>query len=497
MVLFAALTLWCLPAAVMAQDAVAQATASQAWSPVDEDWMIMAIGDARVGWSSTLVEQSGEQLRTTSKTQMKIGRGPTSVEISLDAVFIETADGAPVQVQYVQKMAMQAVDTTWVFTGDKVLQTRRTGGNETTSEVDAPEGDWLMPRKAEAHVLAQHQNGIEEFSYKTINPENGLKLVTITSTRSGETDYDVDGKPTKVNVWKSVTDLVPIVATEYYNQAGDMVYQETPTGLGKIVMRRATKAQALDEPVGEAPEILVRTFITPDREINNSMKSTRAKLRLVAKNGELPVIPSAGAQRVEMAEDGKSALLVIDITDNLPASAAEVSSNEFTKPSAVVDFDDALVTKISEAAKGKAEAMDKADALRKVTHDRISKKGMATAFAAASETARTRTGDCSEHGVLLCALLRAQGIPARVAMGLVYVDEFMGKDGIFGWHMWTQALIDGQWVDLDATLPVRYNAVHVLTNVSSLADGLGAADMASILQLIGNVDIEVIDVEYD
>jgi hypothetical protein len=62
--------------------------------------------------------------------------------------------------------------------------------------------------------------------------------------------------------------------------------------------------------------------------------------------------------------------------------------------------------------------------------------------------------------------------------------------------MWTQALIDGKWVDLDATLPVRYNAAHVLTGTSSLADGLLAADMASIIQLIGNIDIEVLEVEH-
>ena len=89
------------------------------------------------------------------------------------------------------------------------------------------------------------------------------------------------------------------------------------------------------------------------------------------------------------------------------------------------------------------------------------------------------------------------GIPARVAMGLLYVDEFAGESGIFGWHMWTQALIDGQWVDFDATLPVRTNAGHVLTNVSALSDGLGMTDMASIMQLLGNVDIEVIEVGYD
>ena len=37
--------------------------------------------------------------------------------------------------------------------------------------------------------------------------------------------------------------------------------------------------------------------------------------------------------------------------------------------------------------------------------------------------ARTRSGDCSEHAVLLTALLRARGIPARVSHGLVYLEQ--------------------------------------------------------------------------
>ena len=41
--------------------------------------------------------------------------------------------------------------------------------------------------------------------------------------------------------------------------------------------------------------------------------------------------------------------------------------------------------------------------------------------ATAAEVARSREGDCTEHAVLLAALARARGIPARVAMGLVYV----------------------------------------------------------------------------
>ena len=88
--------------------------------------------------------------------------------------------------------------------------------------------------------------------------------------------------------------------------------------------------------------------------------------------------------------------------------------------------------------------LERAEAMRAFVFDYIEEKNLSTAFASASEVARTRIGDCSEHGVLLAAMLRADGIPARVAHGLVFVPGFgKKKQGAFGWHMWTQAMIDG------------------------------------------------------
>ncbi|MHC4106477.1 MAG: transglutaminase-like domain-containing protein, partial [Planctomycetota bacterium] len=142
-------------------------------------------------------------------------------------------------------------------------------------------------------------------------------------------------------------------------------------------------------------------------------------------------------------------------------------------------------------------ALARAEAMRELVHDHVTEKDLDTAFASASETAKTKTGDCSEHAVLLCAMLRADGIPARVATGLVYVQWFLDERDIFGWHMWTQALIDGAWVDLDATLDRRYHAAHVLTATSSLDEPLGGADFASLLELIGNLEIEVLEVKYE
>ncbi len=97
--------------------------------------------------------------------------------------------------------------------------------------------------------------------------------------------------------------------------------------------------------------------------------------------------------------------------------------------------------------------------------------------------------------MLLAAMLRSQGIPSRVAVGLVYADAFLGRDEIFGWHMWTQALIDGAWVDFDATLRVRYHAGHVLAATSPLSEGIGA-ELASSVVLMGNLEIEIVEVGY-
>ena len=47
------------------------------------------------------------------------------------------------------------------------------------------------------------------------------------------------------------------------------------------------------------------------------------------------------------------------------------------------------------------------EALRDLVHTHISGKHLSTAYASASETARTGSGDCTEHAVLLAAVLGA------------------------------------------------------------------------------------------
>ena len=54
-------------------------------------------------------------------------------------------------------------------------------------------------------------------------------------------------------------------------------------------------------------------------------------------------------------------------------------------------------------------------------------------------------GDCNEHTVLFVALARALGLPARTAVGLVYLD------GSFYYHAWPEVWL-GEWVAVDPDL---------------------------------------------
>ena len=107
----------------------------------------------------------------------------------------------------------------------------------------------------------------------------------------------------------------------------------------------------------------------------------------------------------------------------------------------------------------------------------------------ALEVLRTKVGDCNEHTVLFVALARAQGIPARINVGLVYVR------GAFYYHAWPEVYLDegngrGMWLPVDPTFnQFPADATHV-----RLARG-GLDQQTAILPLIGRVKMTVLQVE--
>jgi hypothetical protein len=98
----------------------------------------------------------------------------------------------------------------------------------------------------------------------------------------------------------------------------------------------------------------------------------------------------------------------------------------------------------------------------------------------AVQVLETLQGDCNEHTVLYVAMARALGLPARTAVGLVYVD------GAFYYHAWPEVWL-GAWVAVDPTFgQYPADAAHIRFVVG------GLAQQVEIVRLIGNLDIEVL-----
>ena len=120
--------------------------------------------------------------------------------------------------------------------------------------------------------------------------------------------------------------------------------------------------------------------------------------------------------------------------------------------------------------------------LEQFVYDYIVEKNRAHGFDVASMVARSRAGDCTEHAVLLTALLRMYGYPARTVAGLyVSLEEPVLAYG----HAWVEYHSDDGWMGLDGTrITPRVSAQHVPLSVvedESIAYAMG---MIGTLQML-------------
>lgn len=469
-----------------------------AWTLQAERWYILEIAGTSAGVMRQAVHERGDRIRSVTETRLSMRRGDTPINTAIDTAFIETRDGRPISMTLRQSFSREPVTTEWTFTPEHVEQSVTQHGRTTTVSRPLPEGVWLTPRAATRFRAERLAADASEIIYRTLDPQAGLQPVTIRSRQTGRASFEHDGREIPVTVWSTTSELLPTTSVDWYSADGQLVRQEIPSGLGRLVTRLATR-DAAAVASGAAPELFIRSFIQPDHPIPDVSATISATYRVRAVRGELPTIPSAGAQRAEPPDDNEVVIRVI-LDDPLPANPGEAAQADYRAASSFINADDPHIRRLAERAANLADAPDLralAEAMRRFVHRFIVDKSLDEAFASAATTARSRAGDCSEHAVLLAAMLRAADIPARVATGLVYVDAFAGKDDIFGWHMWTQALIDDRWIDLDATLSRSFHAGHILISTSALDDGAVGLDLAALLLLMGNLEIDVISVAHE
>lgn len=471
----------------------------------NQRWYIIELSGQPAGWMTSNWSTAEGLITSESKMLIKMARGASALEISMEGNFVETEAGEPVSMRSVQNMAGMPTTVEYTFGPDGITLVSNNGGQELTSTLPLPQGEWMTPMAASRWTVEQLKDEPETITLRTITPLSGISVVEVSRTGFERTTLSVGGEDIPVVRCVSTASAAPGVQTiEYLDAEGVPVRTETNMGGLALTMMAASKTAALAAAEGgfQAPEMMISTFVRPDRPIPDARTAARASFTLSLPDGQMPELPTTGAQRVEVLGPSR---VRVTVNAGDPAAAAEgdLEDPAYRAASIMINGDDPRIRQLAERATKDApdDPAERAEAMRRFVHKHIRRKSLDVGFASASEVARTRQGDCSEHGALLAAMLRADGVPARVVSGLLYVDAFEGAEEIFGYHMWTQALlpVNGQptWIDLDATLPdaTPFDATHIALGVSPLSDGELQDAFVAIAPLLGRLSIQVESVE--
>jgi hypothetical protein len=219
----------------------------------------------------------------------------------------------------------------------------------------------------------------------------------------------------------------------------------------------------------------------------------RLRLEVALHGGDsLPPLPRGASQTVLRRGRDRATLETrrLPLPDSSPAAARRAPSPgaAYLASNKYLDLSDPALRARAEALKrGSPHAVETTRRIHAFVSGGFKYKLGASLFSDSRTALRDMRGDCSEAAVLTAALLRAAGIPSRVAMG--YAS--LGK-GVFIGHAWTEAYLGGAWIGVDAALrefPAGAERVAFL-HLS------GARDMQTdatnlMMRMLANLDIQI------
>lgn len=285
----------------------------------------------------------------------------------------------------------------------------------------------------------------------------------------------------------------------WIDEQGNAVKSEFPELGQSAVQTTAAGAVAKDDSGLPAVDLGRSTMVKLAAPFSDAHQKTLARYRATLRGGDaIASLPSCESQTVKKldgaAESGAAEIMVVALRPETPLPSGYVpkpSTAGDLAANSLVQSDDPKILAMARGVAGdEPDLWKKATSLEAYVRSKVRTTEFSPAFGTAADTAKSLTGDCTEFSVLLCALLRASGIPARGAIGLVYVD----RDQAFVYHMWTEAYIDNRWIGLDATRGVGGLSAAYLKIADMSFDGADPySGLMAIFGIVGRLQVEVLE----
>lgn len=471
----------------------------------EESWQVIEVAGVRVGYAHVAVHnrtaEDGTPLIVTDIfTYMEIKRFDTTLKTTIQQQTEETEDGDLLRfrLKLHNPPISQSLTIGRILDGELHLESHVNG------KVTESVRDWDPAVKSPAwqeRDLAEHPLARgDSRSYKVYLPElDKVATIELTHKGIGHTAL-LDGSVVEATRIQIMNSTLPAVVTDaFFNESDELIKTESDIArLVTTVTYTVDRETALQELSGEPLDLAIETLVKVE-PIENAYRQKQIVYRITVPGGDaashFATGPTQSIRKISDTEIELTVKSVVPGSGDLQGESGDSPDPAFLKPSRFLDCEDPHVAEHAEKAAGdKTVPSEIAVAMEKYVHSTLDNKNFATGFATATEVARELEGDCTEHSVLLAAMLRAKDIPSRVVVGLVYSD----RHSAFAGHMWTEAFLDGQWIPLDATMGAGgIGAAHIKVTDSSLDEDAPTpvAAFVPMMHLLGQMTIEVVSAE--
>lgn len=494
------------------QQAAAPLPANEERSPAA--WYQVAINGQPCGYAYYAAQTVGDHTTTVYEESIVESHGGERLEMYFRSTWEETLDHRPIRYTVEQRDGAATVVQTYTFTDAGIERVTRQGDRQTTTTLEHPRGEWMTPARFDVALAEAMSAGRRRIALSVWDPRIGAQPYTVVYSRPisrGQWIKAADGRVIQGTRWRVDYSYLPGMPAEEFYDAGHRLAQFRMDMGGGAVVTRTLADRSVVDAAFDPPEMGQRSVIVPDRPIEDIQRVRVAEYELSfgdPARGALDALPpSTSLQRVERLGD-RRVRLTIDLDGRTGDGAADLPGEQHLAASIAVDHADPAVQSMVERVVHKltdpSDPVAYARASSLLVSSHLRGATLSVGNATASEAARTGQGDCTECAVLLAAMLRARGIPSRCVYGLVYSEEpFLDQQGVFVFHMWTQAWIPtpdgetgaetGYWLDIDAAM-LTYSAGHLALGVSAMGED-AEAEALRLVPMTADLAVKVIRVE--
>jgi hypothetical protein len=427
-----------------------QCAALSAQEPAGEQVSLLLIGGKRAGTARQRVRALPDgTYRTDINLRMAVRRLGQTFTIVQCFAWIEDELWRSVEVG--TELNGQRENLAARLEGREVQVVQERQGRRSEARI-AASGELLGPRGLSERVRRAIEGSERELTVLRFQPATAaLETMRLSLRGPGELRDSLGGLHRGFLAEEESSAFPGIRSRTIYNAQGEQLYSVAEAGLKMEQVRIEEEESGAG---GELELFDVGSLVLPvrwpaggppplDRLQAVSLRFAGMALPELERAVEA-ALADLGGSGYRQIPDGEGLTLRIERPEPppVPAESAAAGVEQYTGDGFYLDLTDPRLGELI------ARCPDRdLSCLEALVSSFIRDKSLWYGFSSVADILDTRAGDCTEHALLLAALLRRAGLASRLAYGFLLTES-----GFIG-HAWTELYTGERWVWLDPSFP--------------------------------------------